>query len=118
MRSRAPRRVGRVVNLVRASTGGDDAGSVENNMPVSRSWRSLGRAVGRDVFVLLAIGGLYYASAQLGLKLSLVYDAVTPLWPPTGVAVVAFFAFRSRVWPAVAVAALLVNLPITPNWWA
>src|SRR5262249_20061840 len=71
----------------------------------------------RDVVELLAVGALYYGSARLGLKWSLVDDAVTPLWPASGVAVVAFLAFGLRVWPAVAVAALLVNLPITPNWW-
>jgi integral membrane sensor domain MASE1/anti-sigma regulatory factor (Ser/Thr protein kinase) len=72
----------------------------------------------RDVVAALAVGVTYYGSAQLGLELSLVHDTVTPLWPPTGVAVVAFLALGLRQWPAVAVAAVLVNLPITPSWWA
>ncbi|MFN2626937.1 MAG: anti-sigma factor antagonist, partial [Mycobacteriales bacterium] len=37
---------------------------------------------------------------------------VTPIWPPTGIAVVALLGFGIRVWPAVTIAALAVNLPI------
>ena len=66
----------------------------------------------------LLLGAAYYATAQLSLRLALVDENVTPLWPPTGIAVVAFVFFGSRLWPAVAVAALLVNLPISSAPWA
>ena len=49
---------------------------------------------------LLVVGSLYYVSAELGLLLSLVGDSVTPLWPPTGVALVAMLVFGRRMWPA------------------
>ncbi|MGA9162727.1 MAG: SpoIIE family protein phosphatase, partial [Actinomycetota bacterium] len=45
--------------------------------------------------------------------LALVQDNITPLWPPTGVALVAFLRYGRRVWPGVAIAAFLVNLPIS-----
>jgi serine phosphatase RsbU (regulator of sigma subunit)/integral membrane sensor domain MASE1/anti-sigma regulatory factor (Ser/Thr protein kinase) len=61
--------------------------------------------------VLVALA--YYAGARLGLGLSLVESNVTPLWPPTGVAVAAMLVLGRGVWPAVAVAALAVNLPIS-----
>ena len=38
----------------------------------------------------LAVALAYYVLARLGLELSLVADSVTPLWPPTGIAVAAF----------------------------
>lgn len=57
----------------------------------------------------------YYVGARLGLGLSLVEHNVTPLWPPTGVAVAAFVLLGRGMWPAVAAAAFLVNLPITVN---
>ena len=62
---------------------------------------------------LVLVAVVYYASARLGLSLSLVEANVTPLWPPTGVAVAALLIFGRRTWPAVAVAAFAVNLPIS-----
>ena len=64
---------------------------------------------------LLVVGAAYYISARLGLELALVGRSVTPLWPPTGVAVVAFLAVGWEVWPAVALGAFAVNLPISPT---
>jgi signal transduction histidine kinase len=40
---------------------------------------------------------------------------VTPLWPPTGIALVAFLLLGRRAWPAVALAAFVVNLPLGPS---
>ncbi|GAA2020251.1 hypothetical protein GCM10009740_05760 [Terrabacter terrae] len=62
-----------------------------------------------------AIGLAYYLGARLGLQLSLVGNDVTPLWPPTGVAVAALLVFGRSFWPAVAASALVVNLPIGPS---
>src|SRR5436190_16454404 len=64
---------------------------------------------------VILVGGAYYVAAILGLRLSLIERNVTPLWPPTGIAVVAFLIFGWRVWPGVAVAAFAVNLPISTN---
>jgi integral membrane sensor domain MASE1/anti-sigma regulatory factor (Ser/Thr protein kinase) len=64
---------------------------------------------------LLVVGGAYYVSARLGLELALVGRSVTPLWPPTGLAVVAFLAGGRRLWPAVTLAAFAVNVPISPT---
>ncbi|TQM64264.1 SpoIIE family protein phosphatase [Humibacillus xanthopallidus] len=66
--------------------------------------------------VLVALA--YYASARLGLSLSLVDANVTPLWPPTGVAVAALLVLGRGMWPAVAVAALAVNVPISETFLA
>ncbi|HSD49441.1 MAG TPA: SpoIIE family protein phosphatase [Actinomycetota bacterium] len=66
-----------------------------------------------DVFTIVVLAVVYYAAARLSLRLALVEDNITPLWPPTGVALVAFLRYGRRVWPGVAIAALLVNLPIS-----
>jgi PAS domain S-box-containing protein len=63
------------------------------------------------------VAGAYYLTARLSLHLALVGEQVTPLWPPTGIAVVALLWFGSRVWVGIAVAAFLVNVPISPTWW-
>jgi signal transduction histidine kinase len=47
--------------------------------------------------------------------LALVHGQVTPVWPPTGIALVAFLLIGRRAWPAIALAALAVNLPIGPS---
>ncbi|HEY1176277.1 MAG TPA: MASE1 domain-containing protein [Phytomonospora sp.] len=57
----------------------------------------------------------YYASARLGLRLELVGGQVTPLWPPTGVALVCLLRFGVRMWPAVTLGALVINLPLGPT---
>ncbi|MET9651308.1 MASE1 domain-containing protein [Streptomyces sp. NPDC006460] len=74
-----------------------------------------GGAVGAVVMVL-AVAGAYYGAARLGLLQELVRGQVTPLWPPTGIAVACLLWFGLRVWPGIALAAFLVNLPIGPSF--
>src|SRR3954462_2047466 len=62
---------------------------------------------------LAGIAVAYYLGARLGLGLSLVGNDVTPLWPPSGVAVAALVVLGRSYWPAIAVAAFVVNLPIS-----
>ena len=57
----------------------------------------------------------YWLAARLSLSLALVHGQVTPIWPPTGIALVAFLTFGRRVWPAIALAAFAVNLPLGPS---
>jgi serine phosphatase RsbU (regulator of sigma subunit)/anti-sigma regulatory factor (Ser/Thr protein kinase) len=59
------------------------------------------------------VGAAYYIGARLGLTLALVERNVTPLWPPTGIALAAFLLVGRSLWPGVAVAAFAVNLPIS-----
>ena len=59
--------------------------------------------------LLVALG--YTAGAQLGFALALYNSQVTPWWPPAGIALAAFLVWGRRMWPAVAVAALVVNVP-------
>jgi integral membrane sensor domain MASE1/anti-sigma regulatory factor (Ser/Thr protein kinase) len=64
---------------------------------------------------MVLVGVAYYVTARLGLQLALVGKSVTPLWPPTGLAVVTLLGGGYRLWPAISVAALAVNLPISPT---
>jgi signal transduction histidine kinase len=67
-------------------------------------------------FVRLALVALaYWLAARLSLNLALVHGQVTPIWPPTGIALVAFLLIGRRAWPAIALAAFAVNLPIGPS---
>jgi serine phosphatase RsbU (regulator of sigma subunit)/anti-sigma regulatory factor (Ser/Thr protein kinase) len=69
--------------------------------------------VGRYIGALVGVGVAYYLGARLGLSLSLVERNVTPLWPPTGIAVATFLLMGRKMWPAVAIAAFAVNVPIS-----
>ena len=72
------------------------------------------RYAGKTLIVALA----YYVAARLGLRVALIERNVTPLWPPTGIALVAFLVFGRTLWPGVALAAFAVNLPINTNGFA
>jgi serine phosphatase RsbU (regulator of sigma subunit) len=67
----------------------------------------------RTAAAIVLVGAAYYLGARLGLSLSLVERNVTPLWPPSGIALAAFLVLGRSMWPAVALAALAVNLPIS-----
>ncbi|MFC5728867.1 MULTISPECIES: SpoIIE family protein phosphatase [Nocardioides] len=67
----------------------------------------------RYLSAVLLVGVAYYVGARMGLTLSLVERNVTPLWPPTGIAVAAFLLGSRSLWPGVAAAAFAVNLPIS-----
>lgn len=54
-------------------------------------------------------------TARLGLLQQLVRGQVTPLWPPTGIAVTALLVFGLRVWPGIALGALAANVFIGPS---
>nr|WP_202885063.1 MASE1 domain-containing protein [Actinopolymorpha cephalotaxi] len=60
----------------------------------------------------LAVAFAYYAGAWLGLRDELLRRQLTPLWPATGLALVAILLFGRRIWPGIAVGSLLVHLSI------
>jgi signal transduction histidine kinase len=66
---------------------------------------------------LTVVALAYWFAASVSLKVALVHGQVTPIWPPTGIALVATLVLGRRVWPAVFLAALAVNLPIGPSTW-
>ena len=57
----------------------------------------------------------YWLAARLSLSLAVVHGQVTPVWPPSGIALVAFLVIGRRAWPAIALGAFAVNLPIGPS---
>ncbi|HEU4509851.1 MAG TPA: MASE1 domain-containing protein [Pyrinomonadaceae bacterium] len=65
----------------------------------------------RSFIVLsLIIAVVYFAAARLGLSLASLHTNVTPVWPPTGIAIASLLIFGRRVWPGVFIGALAVNL--------
>ncbi|MEU4741417.1 MASE1 domain-containing protein [Actinosynnema sp. NPDC023658] len=66
--------------------------------------------LGRYALHLVVVAACYYAGARLGLLQALVNGQVTPLWPPTGVAVLAMLLGGVRMWPGVALGAFAANI--------
>ena len=58
----------------------------------------------------LLIAIVYFAAAELGLSLATVHENVTPVWPPTGIAIASLLIFGLRVWPGVFLGALAANI--------
>ncbi|MFD7560547.1 MASE1 domain-containing protein [Streptomyces sp. NPDC059835] len=67
------------------------------------------------ILPILAVAVVYYASARLGLRHRVVVEGaiVTPLWPPTGVAVACLLWLGVRIWPGIALGTFLAIQQIT-----
>src|SRR5215212_3246023 len=58
---------------------------------------------------IVGLAGAYYGGAKLGLNLAFETNSVTAVWPPTGIALAALVLWGYRLWPGVALGALLAN---------
>ncbi|MEV5612771.1 MASE1 domain-containing protein [Streptomyces sp. NPDC052225] len=67
------------------------------------------------VLKALAVAVCYYVAGRLGLMGQLVIEGVivTPVWPPTGLALAALLVFGVGVWPGIALGSLLVIASLT-----
>ncbi len=72
------------------------------------SQRTLG-VRGRSLLAFAAVAGAYVGAAKLGLELSVAHGVITPVWPPTGIALAALLLLGPRYWPAVAMGAFVTN---------
>ena len=52
----------------------------------------------------------YLAAAELGLSIAYVHTNVSPVWPPTGIAIASLLLFGRKFWPAIFIGALVANL--------
>ncbi|MFD9292645.1 MASE1 domain-containing protein [Streptomyces sp. NPDC060030] len=70
------------------------------------------------VLQMLGITAVYYGSAQLGLlrQVEVQGSIVTPLWPPSGIALASLLYLGLRVWPAIAAGALLTVVSISDGF--
>lgn len=58
---------------------------------------------------------IYFLVAKVGLQLALVRGQVTPLWPPTGIALACLLLLGMRVWPGITIGAFLANVTVGPT---
>jgi protein-S-isoprenylcysteine O-methyltransferase Ste14 len=58
---------------------------------------------------VLVIAVVYLVAAKVGLSFASLNQNVSPVWPPSGVAIAAVVLFGMRVWPGVLLGALVAN---------
>lgn len=66
--------------------------------------------------LILAVAVVYFVAAELGLRLALIRGQVTPLWPPTGIALACLLLFGVRCWPGVTIGAFVANILVGPTF--
>jgi PAS domain S-box-containing protein len=59
---------------------------------------------------LLLVTALYFLVGELGLSVAYLHNNVSPVWPPTGLAIAAVWFLGFRISPAILLGAFLVNL--------
>jgi PAS domain S-box-containing protein len=64
----------------------------------------------RQLSLLTIVAIIYFAAARLGLTLAFIHENVSPVWPPTGVAIAAVLLLGYRIWPGILLGAFLANL--------
>ncbi|WP_083941333.1 CHASE domain-containing protein [Pseudoduganella violaceinigra] len=69
----------------------------------------------RTLTALLLAAGAYYLLARLGLMLALAQSNASPVWPPSGFAIVLLLRGGRRYWPAILTGAFLANLAVFQN---
>jgi diguanylate cyclase (GGDEF)-like protein len=82
---------------------------IPETRPETRPARERARVPMR-VVTLIALALVYIVSALLGLQLAVVNPSATAVWPPTGIALVAFLLFGYEVWPAILIGAFAANV--------
>jgi two-component system, NarL family, sensor histidine kinase FusK len=65
--------------------------------------------LGRYATRLVLVSATYFGTAKLGLTLAHEQSSITAVWAPTGIALAALLIWGFRLWPAVALGALLAN---------
>lgn len=64
----------------------------------------------RDAAAIALLAAGYVVAGKLGLVITAVGGFATPVWAPSGLSLAALVLFGQRLWPGVALGALLVNL--------
>jgi PAS domain S-box-containing protein len=63
----------------------------------------------RYLLLTIVIATAYLAAAELGLSLASVHTNVSPVWPPTGIAIASLLILGRRFWVGVLIGAFVAN---------
>ncbi len=63
-------------------------------------------------YQILVIALAYFITGRLGLLIHFASSEITLIWLPTGISIAAFLRYGYRIWPAIAIGSVLVELAI------
>jgi len=63
---------------------------------------------------LLVLAAVYFLAARFGLALAFAHTSISPVWPPTGIALASTLIWGYRVWPGILLGAFMANAVLTP----
>lgn len=72
-------------------------------------FRRAGRGLRHPAIAISIFAAFYFGAAKLGLSFALVNKSVSPVWPPTGLALAVLLTWGIRLWPGVFIGVFLVN---------
>src|SRR5947208_9284517 len=61
------------------------------------------------VIKAVVLAAAYFVVARLGLRYATIGESISPVWPPTGLALAALLLLGPRYWPAILCGAFLAN---------
>jgi diguanylate cyclase (GGDEF)-like protein/PAS domain S-box-containing protein len=64
------------------------------------------------LFTVVALAAIYFVAARYSLLLAFETTNASPVWPPSGIAFAAVFLLGYRVWPGIALGALIANVVV------
>src|SRR5262249_59522725 len=67
----------------------------------------------RNIGLVIIVAVFYFVGAKLGLSLAFINASVSPVWPPTGIAIALVLWFGYRALPGVIIGALISNYVLT-----
>src|SRR5712675_183411 len=67
-------------------------------------------ATARRAMEVAIVAAAYYAAARFGLLLALEKTNVSPVWPPSGIALASMLILGTRAAPGIAIGAFFANL--------
>src|SRR5512143_1111036 len=67
----------------------------------------------KNIGLVLLVAALYFLGAKLGLSLAFINASVSPVWPPTGIAIALVLWLGYRALPGVLIGALIANFTLT-----
>jgi PAS domain S-box-containing protein len=79
--------------------------------------RVFGARIAAGTPAMLATAAVYFGAAKLGLSMAFAAPQVTAVWPPTGIALAAVLLVGPRIWPGIALGALLANATANEPLW-
>src|SRR5262245_62163448 len=81
--------------------------------PGGRAMPTTGPTTGRWLLGVALLFAAYVAAGKFGLALAVINSSASAVWLPTGIALAGVLLGGSRLWPAIALGAFLVNVTTT-----